>query len=71
MIPRTKRYGNLPGDQRRVTMESSTSRDGRKWPSGTVVVPLCGGYDNPSRASYAEVTIHGESVTFDGGRTLS
>ena len=64
MIPSTKKYSDIPGDQRRETTQPATSADGREWQCGTVVTLHSGGYSNPDRCRYADLSIRGEQVRF-------
>lgn len=60
-IPRTKKATSVPGDNLAVTIESAADITGRRWPRGTQVRPIAGGYDQWLGCRYAEVSALGSS----------
>jgi len=54
----TKRASSIPGDKTLVLSRPAKDSNGREYPKGTKLVPLCGGAspDSPT-GSYQDVTI--------------
>lgn len=60
----SRKASAVPGDQTRELTRAATDGSGKVWPRGTRFAPLAGGYSNPARATYVDVTIAGERVRF-------
>lgn len=55
-VPSEPVLGLPPGRTDRQLTAAVTSVDGKRWPAGSVFVPLCGGYDNDRLSEYSDVT---------------
>lgn len=58
------RANSIPGDACMRLIRSAVDSQGRRWLAGTLYRGLSGGYDNPRRTTYVDVSIEGRVVTF-------
>jgi len=62
MTTTSKRYSDIPGDQRRVMTRATKDMTGKVWPVGTIYTALSSGFDGRRNSIVSTIVIRGEKV---------